>query len=68
MKPEQRQLRQRRSVLVSLLLTEHISHLFLVILLLTRNSYIAILMILRLERWLSSFFILDRTLIVIEDI
>ena len=68
MKPEQRQLRQRRSVLVSLLLTEHISHLFLVILLLTRNRYIAILMILRLERWLSSFFILDRTLIVIEDI
>ena len=68
MKPEQRQLRQRRSVLVSLLLTEHISHLFLVILLLTRNRYIAILMILRLERRLSSFFILDRTLIVIEDI
>ena len=68
MKPEQRQLRQRRSVLVSLLLTEHISHLFLVILLLTRNRYIAILMILRLERWLSGFFILDRTLIVIEDI
>ena len=68
MKPEQRQLRQRRSVLVSLLLTEHISHLFLLILLFTRNRYIAILMILRLERWLSSFFILDRTLIVIEDI
>ena len=68
MKPEQRQLRQRRSVLVSLLLTEHISHLFLVILLLTRNRYIAILIILRLERRLSSFFILDRTLIVIEDI
>ena len=68
MKPEQRQLRQRRSVLVSLLLTEHISHLLLVILLLTRNRYIAILMILRLERRLSSFFILDRTLIVIEDI
>ena len=68
MKPEQRQLRQRRSVLVSLLLTEHISHLFLVILLLTRNRYVAILMILRLERRLSSFFILDRTLIVIEDI
>ena len=68
MKPEQRQLRQRRSVLVSLLLTEHISHLFLVVLLLTRNRYIAILMILRLERRLSSFFILDRTLIVIEDI
>ena len=68
MKPEQRQLRQRRSVLVSLLLTEHISHLFLVILLLTGNRYIAILMILRLERRLSSFFILDRTLIVIEDI
>ena len=68
MKPEQRQLRQRRSVLVSLLLTEHMSHLFLVILLLTRNRYIAILIILRLERRLSSFFILDRTLIVIEDI
>ena len=68
MKPEQRQLHQRRSVLVSLLLTEHISHLFLVILLLTRNRYIAILIILRLERRLSSFFILDRTLIVIEDI
>ena len=68
MKPEQRQLRQRRSVLVSLLLTEHISHLFLVILLLTRNRYIAILMILPLQRRLSSFFILDRTLIVIEDI
>ena len=50
MKPEQRQLRQRRSVLVSLLLTEHISHLFLVILLLTWNRYIAILMILPLEQ------------------